>query len=195
MSSGGSGRSYVMATLSYSMSISLDGYIEDRAGSIDFSDPDEELHRFANEETREAAAFLFGRGLYEVMEDFWTAPERADGQEVEAEFARLYVETPRIVFSDSLESVGPGCRLVRGGAAVQEVLRLKDETEGDLAVGGAGLAASLLDHIDEFRPRVLPVFLGGGKPYFPLGSDLRLRLVEQRVFASGAVALRYARVR
>jgi hypothetical protein len=27
---------------------------------------------------------------------------------------------------------------------------------------------------------VVPAFLGGGKPYFPLGADLRLRLVEQR---------------
>jgi dihydrofolate reductase len=61
-------------------------------------------------------------------------------------------------------------------------------------VGGAGLAASLLDLIDEFRPRVVPAVLGGGKPFFPLGADLRLRLVEQRAFAGGTVYLRYARI-
>jgi hypothetical protein len=86
-----------MGTLSYPMSISLDGYIEDVTGGIAFSAPDEEVHRFANEQTRETAAFLFGRGLYEVMEEFWTAPERADGGEVEAEFAREYAATPRAV--------------------------------------------------------------------------------------------------
>ncbi len=183
-----------MATLCYSMSMSLDGYVEDPNGSIDFSDPDEEVHRLANEQTRDTAAFLFGRGLYDVMEDFWTAPERADGEEVEAEFARLYVETPRIVFSDSLQSVAPGCRLVRRADAVEEVVRLKKETDGDLAVGGAGLAASLLDLIDEFRPRVVPVVLGGGTPYLPPGADIRLRLVEQRAFPGGTVHLRYVRV-
>ena len=182
-----------MGTLGYAMSISLDGYVEDVTGGIAFSEPDEEVHRFANQQTRETAAFLFGRGLYDVMEEFWTAPERADGGEVEAEFAREYAATPRIVFSDSLASVAPGCRLVRRADAVDEVVRLKEETDGDLAVGGAGLAASLLDLIDEFRPMVVPALLGGGKPYVPLGADLRLRLVEQRTFRGGTVYLRYAR--
>jgi dihydrofolate reductase len=68
-------------------------------------------------------------------------------------------------------------------------------TDGDLAVGGAGLAASLLDLIDEFRPTVVPAFVGGGKPYVPLGADLRLRLLEQRTFSSGTVYLRYERIR
>ena len=185
---------FPMGILSYSMSISLDGYIEDPAGSIAFSEPDEDVHRFANQETRETAALLFGRGLYEVMEEFWTAPERADGPEVEAEFAREYAATPRIVFSDTLKSVAPGCRLVRRADAVDEVVRLKKETDGDLSVGGAGLAASLLDLIDEFRPRVVPAFVGGGTPYFPLGADLRLRLVEQRTFRGGTVYLRYRRI-
>jgi len=156
---------FPMGTLSYAMSISLDGYIEDATG-----------------------------GIYEVMEEFWTAPERADGHEVEAEFAREYAATPRIVFSDSLESVAPGCRLVRRADAMDEVVRLKKETDGDLSVGGAGLAASLLDLIDEFRPSVVPAFIGGGKPYFPLGADLRLRLVEQRAFRCGTVYLRYERI-
>lgn len=183
-----------MGTVNYAMSISLDGYIEDPTGGIAFSEPDEEVHRFANQQARETAAFLFGRGLYDVMEEYWTSPERADGNDVEAEFAREYVATPRIVFSDSLESVAPGCRLVRRADAIDEVVRLKKETDGELAVGGAGLAASLLDLIDEFRVTVVPAFSGGGKPYFPLGADLRLRLMEQRTFGNGTVYLRYERI-
>jgi len=56
-------------------------------------------------------------------------------------------------------------------------------------VGGAGLAASLLDLIDEFRPMVVAAFTCGGKPYFPFGVDLRLRLLEQPVFRNGTVYL------
>lgn len=183
-----------MGTLSYSMSVSLDGFVEDPSGGIGFSAPSEEVHRFANRQTAETAAFLFGRGLYEVMEDYWTDPERADGDEVEAEFAALYSATPRVVFSDSLGSVAPGCRLVRRADALAEVVRLKNETDGDLGLGGAGLAASLLDEIDEFRLTVVPAFTGGGKPYFPPGADLRLHLVDQHTFGDGTVYLSYARL-
>ncbi len=73
------------------------------------------------------------------------------------------------------------------------VSRLKAETEAPLALGGAGLAASLLDLIDEFRLVVLPVVAGSGKPFFPAGSELPLRLVDQHVFDSGAVYLSYVR--
>lgn len=184
-----------MGEVIYAMGMSLDGYVEDPDGSIAFSAPDDEMHRLANEQARETAAFLFGRGLYEVMEDYWTdAATRDDMPEVEAEFARAYVGTPRIVFSDTLDSVPEGCTLVRSGEAVAEVTRLKQETDGHLGLGGAGLAASLVDLIDEFRIWINPVAVGGGKPFFPVGGgELRLRLVEHRAFASGALYLRYRR--
>jgi dihydrofolate reductase len=184
-----------MGTLIYWMNVSLDGYIEDPTGSFAFTEPDEEVHRFANQQTREAAAMLFGRRTYEVMEDFWTDPERADGGEVEAEFAREYIATPRFVFSDSLDAVPDGCRLVRSADAAAEVARLKKEYDGVLSIGGAGLAASLLDQIDELRPTVVPAVTGGGKPYLPPGAGLRLRLLEQRTFPIGSVYLRYELVR
>ena len=183
-----------MATLIYSMNVSLDGYVEDADGSLAFSEPSDELHRFWNRRTEQSSALLYGRGLYETMEEFWTAPERADGSDVEAEFARAYVATPRIVFSDSLESVAPGCRLVRSPDAVAEVRRLKEEHDGSLDLAGPGLAATLLDMIDQFQVVVTPVAVGGGKPFFPAGARIALRLVEQHTFNSGAVQLRYERV-
>ncbi len=63
--------------------------------------PDEEVHRFADQQTRETAAFLFGRGRYDVMEEFWTAPERADGGEVETEFARVIAGRRKIAVEPS----------------------------------------------------------------------------------------------
>ncbi|WP_129667888.1 dihydrofolate reductase family protein [Phytoactinopolyspora endophytica] len=183
-----------MGKVVYSMITSADGYIEDSNGSIEFFLPDEEVHQAANEQTRQASAFLFGRRMFEMMEEPWRATaDRDDAPEVEAEFARLYMETPRYVFSDTIETVPDGVRLVRSADAVAEVQRLKRETEGELAVGGAGLAASLVDLVDEFQPYVMPVVVGGGKPFFPAGVELKLQLAEQRTFASGTVFLRYTR--
>jgi dihydrofolate reductase len=186
-----------MGKVIYGMGVSLDGYIEDPHGDFGFAAPDEEIHRLANEWAREAAAFLYGRRLYEVMESYWPqAAARDDQPEVEAQFARAYVQTPRIVFSDTMDSVSEGARLVRSHDAVAEVTRLKQEIDGDLGLGGATLAASLIDLIDEFRMWISPVAVGGGTPFFPAtGSALRLRLREHRAFGSGAVYLRYERAR
>jgi dihydrofolate reductase len=185
-----------MGKVLYSMNVSLDGYIEDANGSIEFSAPDDDVHRAWNEHVRRASAFLFGRRLYEVMEEPWTtAASRDDLPEVEAEFARAYVTTPRIVFSDTLDRVPEGVRIVRRKDAAAEVMRLKQQTDGDLDLGGATLAASLVDLIDGFRLYVLPVVVGGGKPFFAARKKLELRLVEHRAFPSGTVYLRYERVR
>ena len=184
-----------MGKVIYGMNVSIDGYIEDSTGGIAFSGPPaDDVHRHWNEHTRTAAALLYGRRLYEVMDEHWTAAAMQDDlPEVEAEFARAYVDTPRFVFSDTLESVPSGIELVRSQDAVGVVSRLKAETEGPLDVGGAGLAASLLNLIDEFRLVVLPAVVGSGKPFFPVGVQLDLRLVDQRVFDSGAVYLAYVR--
>lgn len=184
-----------MGRLIYSMGVSLDGFVEDAGGDFGWAEPDEEIHRLANEDVREAAALLYGRRLYEIMEGFWPdAATRNDLPEVAAEFARAYVATPRIVFSDTLDVASGGARLVGSADALDEVRRLKEESDGPLAIGGAGLAASLIDLIDEFRMWVAPVVVGGGKPFFPQGRDqLRLRLLEARRFASGQVYLRYER--
>jgi dihydrofolate reductase len=184
-----------MGKVIYGMNVSLDGYIEDSSGSIEFSGPPaDDVHRHWNEQTKAAAAVLYGRRLFETMDEHWTAAAMQDDlPDVEAEFARAYVDTPRFVFSDTLETVRSGVELVRSRDATAVVSRLKAETEGPLDVGGAGLAASLLDLIDEFRLVVLPVVVGSGKPFFPAGSELPLRLVDQKVFDSGAVYLAYVR--
>jgi dihydrofolate reductase len=152
------------------------------------------MHQLANEHALAASAFLFGRGLFEVMEKPWTdAAKRDDLPPVEADFARAYVATPRYVFSDTLKRAPEGVELVRRAEAIPVVERLKRELDGDLDLGGAGLAASLIDLIDEFRLFVVPVATGGGKAFFPAGARLRLRLIEHREFASGSLYLRYTR--
>jgi dihydrofolate reductase len=185
-----------MRKLIYSMGVSLDGFIAGPGGEIDWSAPDEELHRFHNEQTWEVGAHLLGRRLYEEMVYWETADEKPSAPDYELEFARIWNALPKVVFSKTLEKVEGNARLVRDGVA-EEVARLKEQPGKDLAVGGAGLASTFmkLGLIDEYRLFVSPVVLGGGTPYFPaLDERINLELVESQTFGSRVVYLRYRRV-
>jgi dihydrofolate reductase len=182
-----------MRKLIYSMSVSLDGFIAGGDGEIDWSAPDEELHRFHNERVREIGAHLCGRRLYETMVYWETAEENPSASDYELEFARIWKGLPKIVFSKTLQKVEGDARLVRDGLA-DEVAKLKEQPGKDLAVGGAGLASTFirLGLVDEYQLFVAPVVLGGGTPYFPaLEERINLELVETRTFGSRVVYARY----
>ena len=179
------------------MGVSLDGFIAGPGGDIDWTAPDEELHRFHNAQTRELGGHLCGRGLYEAMVYWETADRNPASTEAELEFARIWKPLPKVVFSTTLEAVEGNYRLVRDGLA-EEVARLKDDDGKDLGVGGATLAAELVrqDLIDEYRPFVYPVVLGAGTPFLPpLERRLDLELLESRTFGGRVVYHRYARRR
>jgi len=179
--------------LIYSMGVSLDGFIAGPDGEIDWGAPGEELHRFHNQQTRELGAHLLGRRLYEEMLYWETADENPSASEAELEFAGIWKNLPRIVFSKTLQKVEGNARLARDGVA-EEVAELKEQPGKDLAVGGAGLASTLIELglIDEYRLFVSPVVLGGGTPYFPpLDIRINLDLIEARTFGSRVVYTRY----
>lgn len=105
--------------------------------------PEEALHHYFNEMQKRTALRLYGRNMYEVMK-YWDAPP-AESSEVEHEFARVWQRTPKVVFSTTLESVGPNARLVKDKADTERTVRhLKVETNGEIEVSGAALAASLV---------------------------------------------------
>ena len=178
----------------YSMMVSLDGFVEGPNQEIDWVIIDEEIHTHANDEAREMGAFLYGRRMYEVMAGYWpTAESDPLSTSIEVEFARIWRDKPKIVFSRTLEKVDWNSTLVGEGVA-EEVARLKAEPGGDLGVGGANIASTLikLGLVDEYRLYVNPIVLGSGTPFFPpLDHKINLRLVETRTFRSGVVYLRY----
>jgi dihydrofolate reductase len=185
-----------MRKLIYSMTASLDGFIAGPGGDIGWSAPDEELHRFHNDQVRELGAHLLGRRLYETMVYWETAERDPSLSEVAREFAGIWKALPKLVFSTTLEEVEGNTRLA-SGSVVDELARLRDEPGADLAVGGAGLASELIQRnlIDDYRVFVSPVVLGGGTPYFPaMEQRIELELLETRTFGGGVQYLRYARV-
>jgi dihydrofolate reductase len=183
-----------MRRVTYSMGVSLDGYIADRDGGLAWTEPDPELFRFITDETRQVAAYLMGRRLYETML-YWETAEQdpsldADGRA----WAAIWKPLPKIVFSATLSAVEGNARLATGTVA-EELARLRAEGEdGEIAIGGAMLAgeAARLDLIDEYRPRVSPAIVGGGTPFFaPEVGPVELSLLERRAFGGGTVCLRY----
>jgi len=182
-----------MRKVIHSMTVSLDGFIADPNGEIDWSAPDEELHRFHNDRVREVGLHLLGRRLYETMVYWETADQNPSAADYELDFARIWQQLPKIVFSRTLQSVEGNTTLLRE-VDPDEIARLKQEPGKDIAVGGAGLASTFmkLGLIDEFQLFVSPVVLGGGTPYFPaLDERINLELVETRTFGSRVVYLRY----
>jgi dihydrofolate reductase len=183
-----------MRSVTYSLNVSLDGYIVGPDGDFGWTEPDEELFRLATDEIRGLGVHLLGRRLYETMLYWETADQDPSLGFSTSEFAGIWKQLPKVVFSTTLSAVQGNARLVSGGLA-EEIRRLRAEPgEGDIAIGGAALAAeaAALDLIDEYRVRVHPVLVGGGIPYFPRHERrVDLDLVESRTFDSKVVYLRY----
>jgi dihydrofolate reductase len=183
-----------MRSVTYAMSVSLDGYIVGPDGDFDWGVPDEQVFRFWIDETREVAVHLLGRRLYQTMLYWETAEQESSLDEAELEWAALWKPLPKVVFSRTLAAVQGTARLASGDLA-EEIAQLRAEPgEGHIAIGGATLAAeaAALGLIDEYRVMVHPVLVGGGIPFFPQHERrVDLELVETRTFSSGVVYLRY----
>jgi dihydrofolate reductase len=156
---------------------------------------DEELHTFFNEQARGVDTFVYGRRMYELMAAYWPTADTLPGQlAVEVEFAAIWKNTLKVVFSKTLDKVEWNSRLARDGVA-EEIAKLKAQPGRDLGIGGAHIAGQCmrLGLIDEYQLFVNPVVLGGGTPFFgALDTPIKMRLMETRTFRAGVVYLRYA---
>ncbi|EGX55564.1 hypothetical protein SZN_32291 [Streptomyces zinciresistens K42] len=187
-----------MRSVTYSMSVSLDGYIVGPDGRFDWTAPDEDVFRFWIDDIRGVGVHLMGRRLYETMLYWETAGQDASLDDAEREWTALWNPLPKVVFSRTLTALRGSARLATGGVA-EEIERLRAEPgEGDIAIGGADLAAqaAAAGLIDEYRVIVHPVLVGGGVPFFPADERrVDLELVETRTFSAKFVHLRYRVVR
>jgi dihydrofolate reductase len=188
-----------MRAVTYSMGVSLDGYIVGPDGNFAWSPPDEEVFRFTTEEVRDTDAYLLGRRLYETMLFWEDVDENPALGFSTGEWATQWRALPKVVFSTTLQEVKGNARLASGGLA-EEIERLRAEPgEGDIAIGGATLAAEAADLglIDEYRVKLSPILVGGGTPFFPRHErQVGLELVETRTFDSAGIHyLRYRVVR
>jgi dihydrofolate reductase len=182
-----------MRKVIYSPMVSLDGFVEGPNRELDWGSIDEELHTYINDRHNMIDTYLFGRRMYEVMRYWDTAEADRANPEYILEFARIWKNIHKIVFSKTLEQVQGNATLSRKNI-VEEIAQLKAQPGKNIGVGGATIAASLmrLGLIDEYWLYVHPIILGSGTSMFPaLDHPLNLRFMESRTFNSGVVLLRY----
>lgn len=182
--------------LIYSMNVSVDGFITDRTGALDWTTPSDEQFRFHLAQVSELGSYLLGRRLHEAMLVWETDPPIRDDA-LGAAFADAWRRLPKVVFSRTLDRVRGNARLAEGSVA-EEVAAALAATDRDVAIGGADLAATALGLglVDELHMVRHPVAIGGGTPFLPpVTENLELELIEASAIDPRLIYERYRRVR
>jgi dihydrofolate reductase len=174
--------------------VSLDGYIADENGDMSWAhSQDPEWAAFTSENASGQAEMLFGRRTYELMAGFWPTPQAAESM---PDVARAMNETPKVVFSRTLEEAAwRNTRIVRDDLA-GEVHRIKKQAGPDLLVMGSGsIVSQLTDEglVDEYQVVVHPIVLGRGRGMFDVRVKRNLTFKKVRTFGNGNVVLWYER--
>jgi dihydrofolate reductase len=169
------------------MVLSLDGFATSPDGTHEwmfewFGGDSGEWNRRA---LQEAGVHAMGRRSYEIMGPHWAASE--------GPIATAMNDKPKAVFSRTLERATWGPAEIFGGdlsAAIAE-LKARDDEGTILVHGGPTFARSLtrLGLVDEYQLTTVPIAIGAGRsPFADLEAHLRLDIVEQHRFRSGALA-------
>jgi dihydrofolate reductase len=177
--------------------MSLDGYMADLDGQINWIAMDAELSDYVTELRQGAAGTLYGRITYQMMDPYWPNvlknPEHFPPWQVE--YAQWVDKAVKVVVSKTLPAVSwNNTRLIRGDVE-REIRRIREDLDGHLLLlASATLVATLLPMglIDELVTTVTPIVLGQGRPFFTgLKDRVLLALKETRTFSSGVVGLHY----
>ena len=181
-----------MARLIYGMMQSLDGYVAGPPDGPQLPPPGEALHRVFNQQMRHVTGLLYGRRMYEMMR-YWDQ-DQSTAPEVARDFALWWRKKTKWVVSRGLPKLGYNASLI-SGPLQRAVEVLKAELPGEIEVAGPELAASLsaLGLIDEYHFYLVPVVLGGGKPFL-MGSVVPpLRAAGAEELPDGVMKLRYVK--
>lgn len=182
-----------MRNLIFAINVSLDGCC-DHTKLMGYED----VHEYFTEFMQSTDLIVYGRKTYQLMVPYWpdVAKNGSGHTKPINEFAQAFASIPKVVFSQSLDSVeDKNSRLVRTNL-VNEIGRLKQEQGKNILMGGVSMPSELIELglVDEFRFIVQPIIVGEGRRLFDgitLADKLGLKLVDAMTLKSGCVALRY----
>ncbi len=185
-----------MGTLSYTATMSLDGYVADTDGDFQWSAPSEEVFQFHIDRMAAVSTEVLGRNTHELMRYWEAEPDNEPWGAAEHEFARRWQNIDRVVASSTLTSdeLGERTRLVPilDLATLEQIV---DAAPGEVEIFGPTIAdeAIRVGMVNDLRLFVVPKVVGGGLRALPDHAHLDFRLVEHRVFGNGTVYLHYTR--
>ena len=143
---------------------------------------------FGNDTQPASDTMLLGRVTYEGFAAAWPGRKGADP------FSTRFNEAEKVVVSNTLtEATWENSHILKGDLAAG-VNELKSREGGDIYVHGSkSLVKSLMEAglVDRFHLIDYPIVLGEGVKLFEEGTSAKLKLVEAKPFASGAVAMIY----
>jgi dihydrofolate reductase len=187
-----------MRKLKLQVQLSVDGFIAGPHGEMDWMtfDWDEEISQYVQSITDPVDCIVLGRKLAEGFIPHWAAVA-ADAEHPESASGQQFSETPKVVFTRTLDTSPWANTVLAQGDLVDEIARLKGQAGGDIiAYGGASFVSALIQHdlIDEYHLFVNPVALGTGMSIFrALDSARHLVLEISTAFPCGIVLIRYRR--
>lgn len=184
-----------MGTLSYTATVSLDGYVNDADGDFGWSGPSDEVFDCHVERMAAVSTEVLGRNTYLLMKYWESAPQDGSWGPAEQEFARRWCAIERVVVSSTLTSADLAAERVRllPGLDLAELQRIVADAPGEVEIFGPTTAAPAIRTglVSDFRFFIVPTSVGGGVRALPEGVRLELDLVEHRVFGNRIAYLHY----
>jgi len=178
-----------MRKVIFAINITIDGYCGHETGIAD-----DELHAYFTGLMQDSGVDIFGRNTYHLMYPYWhdVAVNQSE-TEVINEFARTFDAMPKIVFSTTLKSVEWNNTTLLHSNLREEIMKLKGQPGKNIFIGGLNIASQVAewDLIDEYHFVVHPIIAGAGPRLFESVENRTLKLVGQKTFRSGVVALHY----
>lgn len=174
--------------------MTVDGYIAGPNGEMDWMvwNWDDALKNYVEALTEPVDTIVLGRKLAEGFIPHW-AGVAADAASAEQAAGRKFTDTPKVVFTHTLEQSPWQNTVLAKGDLAEEISRLKAGNGGDIiAYGGATFVSSLIEHnlVDEYHLFINPAAIGKGMAIFKEGHKA-LALVKATPFECGIVVLHY----
>lgn len=185
-----------MRRIVFFMHVSLDGYVANSKGEMNWVKVDQEMFDLSFEQTNRSDTAIYGRKTFELMESYWpTAADKPNATKHDIEHSTWYKAVEKIVISRTLRDSDKLKLSVIGSDVISEIKKLKSKEGKDIVIFGSPSICQLLlkeNMIDDYWIFVNPIILGGGKLLFnPLEKRIDLQLESSKVFKSGVVCNHY----
>ena len=185
-----------MRKLKLQVQMTIDGFVAGPKGEMDWTSINwgDDINNYVTSITEPIDTIVLGRKLAEGFIPYW-AGVAANPNDPEVTSGRVFTDTPKVVFSKTLDKSKWDNTILAKGDLVDEIKKLKNQTGKDImAYGGATFVSALIKNrlIDEYHIFINPTAIGNGMAIFKeLNVKQNLALVNSRSFDCGIVVLNY----